>query len=151
MQLTKNFSLAELTASQIAERKGINNVPEGTALDNLKRLAELLQECRDLLAVPIYINSGYRCLALNQAVGSSSTSQHLKGCAADVRVAGMSPPEVVRKIMQSNIEFDQIISEYHDPNRVGSGWVHISAANEPELEPRGNALIIDRLGTRAFA
>ena len=83
MQLTKNFSLAELTASQIAERKGINNVPEGTALDNLKRLAELLQECRDLLAVPIYINSGYRCLALNQAVGSSSTSQHLKGCAAD--------------------------------------------------------------------
>ena len=63
----------------------------------------------------------------------------------------MSPPEVVRKIMQSNIEFDQIISEYHDPNRVGSGWVHISVANEPELEPRGNALIIDRLGTRAFA
>ena len=144
MKLTANFSLEELTASQIAARKNISNEPNDIQLSNLRRLAYMLQELRNMFNVPIFINSGFRCKQLNDAVGSRDSSQHLKGCAADIRVSGVSPREAVKKIIESGISYDQVICEY-------DSWVHISVPNEGGMEPRKNALIIDKNGVRPFA
>tara|TARA_R100001129_G_scaffold186658_1_gene179776 strand:+ start:8090 stop:8524 length:435 start_codon:yes stop_codon:yes gene_type:complete len=143
MQLTPNFSLEELTASQIASRRGIDNTPNSVQLSNLRRLATLLQEVRDYFNVPIFINSGFRCKELNQAVNSSSSSQHLLGCAADIRILGVSPNSAVVRIIESGIFYDQVICEY-------DSWVHISVPNEEGEAPRKNALIIDKKGVRVF-
>jgi uncharacterized protein YcbK (DUF882 family) len=144
MQLTPNFSLEELTASGTAARLGIDNTPNDVQLSNLRRLAYMLQELRNMFDAPIFINSGFRNKELNQAVGSSSSSQHLKACAADIRVSGYTPREAVRKIRDSGISYDQVICEY-------DSWVHISVPNEAGKEPRKNALIIDKDGVRVFA
>jgi zinc D-Ala-D-Ala carboxypeptidase len=144
MQLTPNFSLEELTASGTAARLGIDNTPNDVQLSNLRRLAYMLQELRNMFDAPIFINSGFRNKELNQAVGSSSSSQHLKACAADIRVSGYTPREAVRKIIDSGISYDQVICEY-------DSWVHISVPNEAGKEPRKNALIIDKDGVRVFA
>ena len=144
MQLTPNFSLEELTASGTAARLGIDNTPNDVQLSNLRRLAYMLQELRNMFDDPIFINYGFRNKELNQAVGSSSSSQHLKACAADIRVSGYTPREAVRKIIDSGISYDQVICEY-------DSWVHISVPNEAGKEPRKNALIIDKDGVRVFA
>ena len=144
MQLTPNFSLEELTASGTAARLGIDNTPNDVQLSNLRRLAYMLQELRNMFDAPIFINSGFRNKELNQAVGSSSSSQHLKACAADIRVSGYTPREAVRKIIDSGISYDQVICEY-------DSWVHISVPNEAGEEPRKNALTIDKDGVRLFA
>ena len=144
MQLTPNFSLEELTASGTAARLGIDNTPNDVQLSNLRRLAYMLQELRNMFDAPIFINSGFRNKELNQAVGSSSSSQHLKACAADIRVSGYTPREAVRKIVDSGISYDQVICEY-------DSWVHISVPNEAGKEPRKNALTIDKDGVRLFA
>ena len=144
MRFTKNFTLEELIASQIAARQGIDNDPNDIQLSNLRRLAYMLQELRDMFGVPIFINSAFRCKRLNDAVGSKDSSQHLKGCAADIRVSGHAPDEVVKRILESGISFDQVINEY-------DSWVHISVPNEGGMEPRKKALIIDREGVRPFA
>jgi zinc D-Ala-D-Ala carboxypeptidase len=144
MQLTPNFSLEELTASGTAARLGIDNTPNDVQLSNLRRLAYMLQELRNMFDAPIFINSGFRNKELNQAVGSSSSSQHLKACAADIRVSGYTPREAVRKIIDSGISYDQVICEY-------DSWVHISVPNEAGKEPRKNALVIDKKGVRVFA
>ena len=88
----------------------------------------------------IMISSGFRCKALNDAVGSKDSSQHRTGFAADFRVPGMTPDEVVRAVIASGIGYDQIIREF-------DRWTHISVADKP----RKQALIIDKSGTRAFA
>jgi hypothetical protein len=93
---------------------------------------------------PIMINSAFRSKKVNDAVGSKDTSQHRIGCAADLRVPGMTPDEVVRKVIASGINFDQIIREF-------DRWTHISVSNSPDITPRKQALIIDKAGTRAFA
>tara|TARA_R100000030_G_scaffold65973_1_gene50244 strand:- start:215 stop:649 length:435 start_codon:yes stop_codon:yes gene_type:complete len=144
MRLTSNFTLEELTASGTAARLGINNEPNELQLSNIRRLAYMLQELRNMFDAPIFINSGFRCKELNQAVGSSSSSQHLKGCAADIRVSGYAPREAVKKIMESGIPYDQVINEY-------DSWVHISVPNEVGKEPRKNALTIDKDGVRVFS
>ena len=145
MRLTKNFSLDELTASGTAARLGIDNTPNDLQLQNLRRLAELLQQVRDHFNVPVFINSGFRNKATNQAVGSTSkNSQHLLGCAADIRISGVSPREGVQRIIDAKIPYDQIICEF-------DSWIHISVSNDPSDPPRQNALTIDKKGVRVFA
>jgi len=144
MQLTPNFTLEELTASGTAARLGIDNTPNAVEISNLRRLAYMLQELRNMFDVPIFINSGFRNKELNQAVGSSSSSQHLKACAADIRVSGYTPREAVRKIIDSGISYDQVICEY-------DSWVHISIPSEVGVKARKNALTIDKDGVRLFA
>jgi hypothetical protein len=144
MNITPNFTLAELTASETASRNDWDNTPDPTELANLKRLADLLEQVRVLLGKPVLVNSAYRSKRANDAVGSKDTSQHRIGCAADIRVPGMTPDQVVRKIIASGINFDQVIREF-------DAWTHISVPNTESTPARKQALIIDRQGVRLFA
>lgn len=143
MNLSPNFTLEELTASEVAQRKGLDNTPNATEVANLVRTAELLEQVRALLGKPILVNSAFRSKAVNDAVGSKDSSQHRIGCAADIRVPGMTPKEVVRACIDGGIPFDQIIEEF-------GSWTHISVPNTKEQQPRRQALIIDRNGTRPY-
>jgi len=143
MQLSEHFTLEELTASSVAARTGLDNTPNATEVANLVRVAELLEQVRKLLGKPISINSGFRSKAVNDAVGSRDTSQHRIGCAADIRVSGMTPREVVEACIAANIGYDQIIEEF-------GSWTHISVPDSPARPPRKQALTIDRQGTRPF-
>jgi hypothetical protein len=147
--LTPNFTLAELTHSETAERLGLDNQPDAAQLANLTRLADMLEQVRALLRKPIIVTSALRTLPVNRAIGSKDTSQHTKGCAADIKVPGMTPDQVVRAIVASGLSFDQVIREFAKPN--GSGWTHLSIPNTIDTSPRRMALIIDEQGTRAFA
>lgn len=144
MNLSPNFTLEELTHSDIAIRKGINNDPDSNIVDNLCRLSNLLEQVRKCLGKPILINSGYRSAQLNKLVGGQPNSQHMLGCAADIRVSGMKPDDIVKAIIQSDIQFDQMIREF-------DSWVHISVTNRVEDTPRNQILIIDKLGTRSYS
>ena len=144
MQLSEHFSLEELTRSEVAERKGLDNTPNASEIANLTRLAALLEEVRSLLNKPIMLNSGFRSKAVNDSVGSKDSSQHRIGCAADIRVPGMTPKQVVEAIIASDIGYDQIIEEF-------SSWTHISVPNTIDTKPRKQALIIDKAGTRIFS
>ena len=145
MNLTPHFTLDELTASESAERNGWDNTPNDAELENLKRLADMLEQVKVVLGgKPIMINSAYRSKKVNDAVGSKDTSQHRIGCAADIRVPGMTPDEVVRKVIASGISFDQVIREF-------DRWTHISIPNSVDTSPRKQALIIDKAGARPFA
>jgi uncharacterized protein YcbK (DUF882 family) len=143
MQLSEHFTLEELTRSEVAERKGLDNTPNASEVSNLVRLAGLLEEVRALLNKPILLNSGFRSKAVNDSVGSKDTSQHRIGCAADIRVPGMTPKQVVEACIEANIGYDQIIEEF-------GSWTHISVPNTASTAPRRQALTIDRQGTRPF-
>jgi uncharacterized protein YcbK (DUF882 family) len=144
MNLTPHFTLDELTASETAERNGWDNSPNDVELANLKRLADFLEQVKVVMGgKPIMISSGLRTKKVNDAVGSRDTSQHRIGCAADFKVPGMTPDEVVRKIIASGIGYDQIIREF-------DRWVHISVPSSVDTAPRKQALIIDKAGTRPF-
>jgi uncharacterized protein YcbK (DUF882 family) len=138
MNLSPHFTLDELTHT---DHREIDNTPTQDEISNLQQLANFLEEVKTVLGgKPIMISSGFRCKALNDAVGSKDTSQHRTGFAADFRVPGMTPDEVVRAVIASGIGYDQIIREF-------DRWTHISVADNP----RKQALIIDKAGTRAFA
>ena len=142
MLLTPHFSLEELTATQ---HRSLDNTPNSSEINNLKRLAEMLEEVKDLLdGKPIMVNSAFRSKAVNDAVGSKDTSQHRVGCAADIRVPSLTPDQVVKAIIGSPIAYDQIIREF-------DSWTHISVPNNPSGTPRKQALIIDKQGTRAYS
>ena len=144
MQLSPNFSLEELTRSETAARNGWDNTPNDAELENLKRLAVLLQQVKSAVGGrPVMINSGFRSKLVNDAVGSRDTSQHRLGCAADLRVPGMTPKEVIEACIAAKVPFDQIILEF-------DSWTHISIPNKSDGVPRGSRLIIDRNGTRPF-
>lgn len=144
MNLTPHFTLAELTASETAERNGIDNTPDALSLQNLTRLADFLEQVKALLGgKPVMISSGYRSLPVNRAVGSKDTSQHTIGCAADFKIPGMTPDEICRKIIASGLPFDQVIREF-------DRWTHISIPSTVDTAPRRQALIIDKQGTRPF-
>ena len=143
MKLTPNFSLEELTHSEIAERLGLDNTPDEAVKANLVRLAKMLEEVRRILGRPIMVNSAYRSIKVNEAVGSKSTSQHCIGCAADIKVPGLTPDNIVKEILKTNIEFDQLIREF-------DSWVHISIPNKFADKPRKQVLIIDKTGTRPY-
>ena len=144
MQLSEHFTLEELTHSEVAERKNLDNTPNALEVANLVRLAALLEEVRSLLNKPIMLNSGFRSKAVNDSVGSRDTSQHRIGCAADIRVPGMTPKQVVEAVIASNIGYDQIIEEF-------GSWTHLSVPDTAARPPRKQALIIDKAGTRIFS
>ena len=142
MNLSEHFTLAELTHT---DHRALDNTPNEGEIDNLKRLAVLLELVKTQLGGrPIMVNSAFRSSAVNAAVGSSDKSQHRLGCAADIRVPGMTPDEVVRSVMTAGLPYDQIIREF-------DAWTHISIPSFPSLPPRKMALIIDKAGTRTFA
>ena len=144
MNITPHFTLEELTASETAERNGWDNNPNGYERENLARLADLLEQVKVVLGgKPIMINSAFRSKQVNDAVGSKDTSQHRLGCAADIRVPGMTPDQVVKAVMISGINFDQIIREF-------DRWTHISVPNTVDTPARKQALIIDKSGTRNY-
>ena len=126
MNLTKNFSLVELTKSQTAERKGIDNTPSTEHQDNLKSLCTfILQPVRDHFSHVVSVSSGYRSPELCIAIGSKITSQHAKGQAADFEIYGVSNKELADYIHEE-LEYDQLILEYWKKEDPNSGWVHCS-------------------------
>ena len=126
MKLSNNFSLKELTASQTAERKGISNNPSEDHMNSLKDLCEnVLQKVRDHYGKVVSVSSGYRSPELCVAIGSSVNSQHAKGQAADFEVFGLSNAELCKYIAE-NLEYDQLILEYHNIGEPNSGWIHCS-------------------------
>lgn len=145
MNLTANFTLEELTRSDAAARNGWDNTPNEAEIENLKRLAMLLQQVKTAVGgKAVMINSGFRSKQVNDSVGSKDSSQHRIGCAADLRVPGMTPRQVVEACISNGVPFDQIILEF-------DSWTHISVPNTPDTKPRGQKLIIDKAGTRPFA
>ena len=143
MKLTPNFTLEELTQSETAERKGLDNTPNKEVKANLVRLARFLEEIRRVLGRPIMVNSAYRSPEVNTAIGSKPTSQHCIGCAADIKVPGLTPDNIVKEILKTNLEYDQLIREF-------DSWVHISIPNKFADKPRKQVLIIDKTGTRPY-
>ena len=126
MSLTKNFSLLELTKSQTAERKGIDNTPSTEHQENLKKLCEnVLQPIRDHFEQVVSVSSGYRSPELCTAIGSKTTSQHAKGEAADFEIFGVSNKELADYINE-NLDYDQLILEFWNESDPNSGWVHCS-------------------------
>jgi hypothetical protein len=144
MRLSPNFTLAEMTASQTAERRGLDNTPNATAIANLTRVANLLEQVRALVGKPIIVTSAYRSPEVNLAIGSTNRSQHPLGCAVDFKVHGMTPKQIVQACIDADIPYHQIIEEF-------GSWTHISVPNSPSEAPRRQALIIDRNGTRPFS
>lgn len=144
MKLTDNFILAEFTESQTASRKGFDNSPPEEVIPNLIRTAKLLEKVRKVVGKPITVTSGYRSKQLNDALGSNDRSQHRVGCAADFKVAGMTPDEVVQAIIATDIQYDQLIREF-------DSWVHISVSNSEHDLPKNQTLIIDKQGTRLYS
>ena len=139
--MTPHFTLAELT---VTDHRLLDNTPNAGEIENLRRLATFLELVKERLGGrPIMINSAYRSKAVNDAVGSKDTSQHRVGCAADIRVPGMTPDAVVRAVRASGLAYDQLIKEF-------DSWTHISIPNLATAAPRKMALIIDKQGTRLF-
>jgi len=127
MRLSEHFTLEEFTKSQTALRRGIINKPNQSAIDNMERLAiGILESVREHYGIPFSPSSGYRCPALNSAVGSRPTSQHIWGEAVDFEVPGVSNVVLAHWIAESLI-FDQLILECYNPAEgPNSGWVHCS-------------------------
>ena len=128
MQLSKNFTLREMTRSQTATRKGIDNNPTGTHQSNLVLLCQnILQPLRDYFGRPLRVTSGYRSPDLCKILNSKITSQHCanNGAAADFEIFGYDNKEVASHI-KNNFEFDQLILEYYDSSDINSGWIHCS-------------------------
>ena len=144
MNLSPHFTLEELTHSEVAARNGWDNTPNGDEVANLTRLAYLLEKVKEAVGgKPVMINSGFRSKQVNDAVGSKDSSQHRLGCAADIRVPGMTPKQVVDACITASVLFDQIILEF-------DAWTHISVSSDPTLAPRHSRLIIDKQGTRNY-
>jgi hypothetical protein len=126
MELSKSFTLNELTKSQEATRLGIDNTPSEEHTKNLKILCKnILQPIRDFYGMPVSVSSGYRSAALCEAIGSSSKSQHTKGQAADFEIFGITNKDLADWIT-TNLDYDQCILEFWNPNEPNSGWVHCS-------------------------
>ena len=140
MNLSPNFTLEEFIESQTAIRRGLNNQPSAAMIEKLKATAEKMEQVRDLLGVPITINSAYRSPSVNRAIGGAATSQHCKGEAVDfVAPRFGTPKQICRAIIASNIVYDQLIFE--------GSWVHISFADKPR---RSNLTAVFRNGTASY-
>ena len=140
MKLSPHFHLVEFTRSATALRLGIDNTPTVSHLENLKRLASVLEQVRLILGSPIIITSGYRSPALNRAVDGSATSSHCDGLAADFHVPGFgSDMQVAQAIAESDIQFDQLIFE-----QARSTWVHLG------IDPRMRRQVISWRSGRGY-
>ena len=141
MNFSPNFTLEELTTTDHREFK---NEPNPSEIANLQRLAELLEQVKVAIGgKPVMVNSAFRSKQVNDAVGSKDTSQHRLGCAADIRVPGVTPDNVVKAVIAAKLPFDQLIREF-------DRWTHISVPNTESAAPRGQVLIIDSKGTRPY-
>jgi len=146
MNLTDHFTLAELTASQIADRLGIDNTPPESVVINLTKTAHGLEMIRALVQCPVVISSGYRSPKVNAVVGSKPTSQHITGQAADITAPGFGSAQKLMEAIykqRTTIRYDQLLLEFAGN---GGGWVHVSWADKP----RQQSLVIDHDGTRAY-
>ncbi len=136
MNLTRNFTLSELTKSDTAIRKGINNNPNAEQIEKLKALCEnILQPVRDHFG-RVKVTSGFRSVDLCLAIGSSSNSQHAKAEAADFECVGVDNAELADWI-KDNLPYDQLIVEYYTPGEPNSGWIHCSYVSD---QPRASYL-----------
>jgi len=141
MNLSLHFTLEELT---FTDHREFDNTPNEQELANLKRLSLFLEEVKKLLGgKAIMVNSAFRSAEVNRAVGSTDKSQHRLGCACDFRVPNMTPDEVVQAIINSDLQYDQVIREF-------DRWTHVSIPNIENAKPRKMALIIDKQGTRTY-
>ena len=141
-KLTEHFTLEELTHT---DHREFDNTPNGAETANLERLALFLEQVKEVLgSKPIMVNSAFRCKQVNDAVGSKDTSQHRIGCAADIRVPGMTPDQGVRAIIGSGLAYAQVIREF-------DRWTHIAIPTNAGDVPKMSKLIIDKQGTRPFA
>jgi hypothetical protein len=154
-QLSEHFTFEELTHT---DHRELDNTPTTTekciidgkevmvnAVANLTRLANFLEELKVVLGgKPIMVNSAFRSEAVNTAVGSKNTSDHRRGCAADIRVPGMTPDEVTRAIIGSGLAYAQVIREF-------DRWTHVAIPTHEGDVAKKSKLIIDKQGTRPFA
>ena len=154
-QLTPHFTLEELTHT---DHRTLDNTPttqerciiDGkevmvNAYENMPRLANFLEQLKVILGgKPIIVNSAFRSEAVNTAVGSKNTSDHRRGCAADIRVPSMTPDEVTRAIIASDLPYQQVIREF-------DRWTHVAITTNEGDAPKKSKLIIDKQGTRPFA
>ena len=131
MNLSRNFTLSELTKSDTAIRKGINNNPNAEQIEKLKALCEnILQPVRDHFG-RVKVTSGFRSVELCLAIGSSQNSQHAKAEAADFECPGVDNAELADWI-HKNLPYDQLILEFYTPGEPNSGWIHCSwIPNQP--------------------
>jgi zinc D-Ala-D-Ala carboxypeptidase len=130
MNLTKNFTLAEMTKSETALRHDIPNEPGEAEIAALKLLCEkVLQPVRDHFGRGVKVNSGFRHPEVNARVGGSKTSDHCRGQAADIEIPGIPNAELAEWI-KDNLEFRQLILEFYTPGIPDSGWVHVSYVAE---------------------
>jgi hypothetical protein len=130
MNLTKNFTLSEMTKSDTALRLGLENEPDEQQLAALKLLAEkVLQPVRDHFGKGVKVNSALRTLPVNRAIGSGDNSDHVRGQAADIEIPGVPNAELAEWI-RDNLEFRQLILEFYTPGVPDSGWVHVSYVAE---------------------
>ena len=142
MKLTPHFSLSELTKSQTALRMGLDNNPNEEQMESLLALCEnVLEPVRVHWDKPVVVNSGFRALPVNRAIGSKDTSQHAKGEAADIEIPGVDNQDLYRWIAQS-LEFDQLILEFYT-GEPSSGWVHVSYVGD---DNRNETLRISKSG-----
>ena len=126
MQLTNNFSLAEMVKSDTALRHDMDNTPEEAEIENLKRLCEkVLQPVREHFKTGVKVNSGFRHPDVNAKVGGSKTSDHCKGQAADIEIPGIPNADLAKWITE-NLDFTQVILEFYTQGVPDSGWVHVS-------------------------
>jgi hypothetical protein len=155
MNLSDHFTFEELTHT---DNRVLDNTPttmencivDGkpeviNAIANLPRLAEFLEQLKIVLGgKPIMVNSAFRSEALNSSLGSKNSSDHRRGCAADLRVPGMTPDDVVRAIIASDLPYAQVIREF-------DRWTHVAIPTHPGDVAKKSKLIIDKAGTRAYA
>jgi zinc D-Ala-D-Ala carboxypeptidase len=126
MNLTKNFTLEEMTKSETALRYDIDNTPNEQEISAMKLLAEkVLQPVRDHFGKGVKVNSGFRNQDVNQKVGGSRNSDHTRGQACDIEIPGVPNAELAEWI-KDNLQFNQLILEFYTPGVPDSGWVHVS-------------------------
>ena len=132
MKISPHFTLHEMTKSMTATRLGIDNTPDSEQEHWLRDLCKyVLEPVRGHYGKPVRVSSGFRCKKLNTAIGGSKTSEHTLGRAADIEIIGISNLDLAKYISESDIPFNQLILEYHDPDKgPNSGWVHVSYAPE---------------------
>jgi zinc D-Ala-D-Ala carboxypeptidase len=130
MNLTKNFTLSEMTKSETALRHNMDNTPGEKEIGNLKLLCEkVLQPVRDHYGRGVKVNSGFRHPEVNAKVGGSKTSDHCRGQAADIEIPGVANAELAAWI-RDNLDYQQLILEFYTPGIPDSGWVHVSYVAE---------------------
>lgn len=152
MKLSKNLTLNECLRSGVAERLGIDNVPDDEwVIENLRQVAErIFQPCRDHFGSPLYVSSGYRSPELNRAIGGSKRSQHIQGRALDLDAdvfGGFSNAELFHYIKE-NLEFDQMVWEFGDGDNPS--WVHVSYVHDGPNRKRCMEAYRDTDGKTAY-